>query len=156
MTKEDKYIACMREIDIRLEKGGDIISDLGNISAILKKRLDYFWIGFYFLKNDQLVLGPFQGTPACVFLQIGKGVCGTCAENGETIIVPDVGAFPDHVACDLHSKSEIVIPLYDTNECMRGVFDIDSTELDAFDLIDKTYLEQIAEKVKPLWPASLS
>ena len=146
----------MREIDIRLEKGGDLISDLGNIGAILNKRLPYFWIGFYFIKKDRLVLGPFQGTPACVFLQIGKGVCGTCAKKGETLIVPDVNAFPGHVACDLQSKSEIVVPMYDANEILRGVLDLDSTELDAFDLIDKSYLEQIAEKVKNLWPDVLS
>lgn len=153
MTKEEKYLACMREIDIRLEKGGDLISDLGNISAVLKLRLDYFWIGFYLIKKNQLVLGPFQGTPACVYLKIGTGVCGTCAEKGETLIVPDVNAFPGHVACDLNSKSEIVIPMYDINERIRAVFDIDSTEIDAFDSIDKTYLEQIADKVKHLWPA---
>jgi len=105
MTKTEKYIAAIREIEIRLEKGGDLIADLCNVAAVLKKRLAFFWIGFYLLKNNQLVLGPFQGSPACVFLKIGEGVCGTCADQRDTLIVPDVHQFPGHVACDPNSKS---------------------------------------------------
>ncbi|NQT26239.1 GAF domain-containing protein, partial [candidate division KSB1 bacterium] len=113
MDKKAKYIASLREIDIRLEKGGDLIADLGNIAAVLKKRHPFFWVGFYFVQDDQLVLGPFQGTPACVFLEMGDGVCATCAKEKKTIIVPDVHKFPGHVACDPKSKSEIVVPFFD-------------------------------------------
>ena len=151
MTKEDKYVASLREIEIRLSKGGDLIADLGNIAAILKKRLGFFWVGFYFLKNNRLVLGPFQGTPACVFLPMGKGVCGTSALKKETLIVPDVHLFPDHIPCDPNSKSEIVVPLFNTNSTLRGVLDVDSDEVDAFDEVDKIYLEKIGEMIKKCW-----
>jgi len=151
MTKEGKYVASLREIEIRLPKGGDLVADLGNIAAVLKKRLGFFWVGFYFLKDNRLVLGPFQGTPACVFLPIGKGVCGTSAAKRETLIVPDVHVFPDHIPCDPNSKSEIVVPLFDANDVLRGVLDVDSDEFDLFDEVDKIYLEKIGKKIKQCW-----
>jgi len=113
MTKSDNYLACIREIETRLKKGGDLIADLGNVTAIIKKRLDFFWVGFYLYRNNQLVLGPFQGTPACVFLPLDNGVCGACATRGETIIVENVHDFPGHIACDPNSKSEIVVPVFE-------------------------------------------
>ncbi len=151
MTKEDKYIVSLREIEIRLSKGGDLIADLGNITAVLKKRLGFFWVGFYFLKENRLVLGPFQGTPACVFLPIGKGVCGTSALKKETLIVSDIHVFPGHIPCDPNSKSEIVVPLFDANDVLRGVLDVDSDEFDLFDEVDKIYLEKIGERIKQCW-----
>ncbi len=151
MTKTEKYIAAVREIEIRLEKGGDFIADLGNVATVLKKRLRFFWVGFYLLKNNQLVLGPFQGSPACVFLTIGEGVCGTCAEQGKTMIVPDVHHFPGHVACDSNSKSEIVIPLFDQNQSIRGVLDVDSDRQNDFDKADRENLEKIGELLKSRW-----
>jgi L-methionine (R)-S-oxide reductase len=151
VTKEEKYIASIREIEIRLERGGDLIADLGNVAAVLKKRMGFFWVGFYFYRENHLVLGPFQGTPACVFLAIAKGVCGTCAQKKETILVPDVHRFPGHVACDPNSKSEIVIPLFDASGSLRGVLDADSDVLDAFDDVDKIYLEKIGKLIEPCW-----
>jgi GAF domain-containing protein len=151
MTKADKYLASLREIEVRLEKGGDLTADLGNIAAILKKRLDFFWIGFYYVRGDRLVLGPFQGTPACVFLPAGEGVCGTCAAKRETIIVPDVHAFPGHIACDAGSRSEIVVPLFDEGGVLRGVLDVDSDKPDMFDDVDRVNLEAVASRIKPFW-----
>lgn len=152
MNKADRYLACMREMRIRLEKGGNLIADLGNIAAILKKRMDhYFWVGFYFIEDDRLVLGPFQGTPACVFLKKGSGVCGTCASEQKTILVPDVRQFPGHVACDPLSQSEIVVPLFDLKGNLKAVLDVDSSMANAFDQVDQTHLEQIALEIQPLW-----
>ena len=151
MNKQDRYTAALREIDVRLEKGGDLIADLGNISAVLKKRLDFFWIGFYFLEGNRLILGPFQGTPACVFLPVGEGVCGTCAEKKETLLVPDVHVFPGHIACDAASRSEIVVPLFDEKGALRGVLDADSDTPDAFDDVDRISLEALAQKIKRFW-----
>ena len=152
MDKKDKYLACQREIQIRLEKGGNLVADLGNVAAVLKKRMNhYFWAGFYFIEDDRLVLGPFQGTPACVFLQKNKGVCAACVKEQKTILVPDVHQFPGHVACDPNSQSEIVVPVFDENDNLRAVLDIDSSELNAFDKIDQTCLEAIADDLKSIW-----
>lgn len=148
MTKEEKYIACLREIDIRLQKGGDLIADLGNIAAVLKKRMShYFWVGFYFLKNEQLVLGPFQGTPACVFLNLEIGVCAACVREKKVILVSNVHEFPGHVACDPHSRSEIVVPVFDNDKNLFAVLDIDSSELNAFDEVDEKYLKLVCDKI---------
>jgi L-methionine (R)-S-oxide reductase len=151
LTRTEKYIAALREIEIRLEKGGDFIADLGNIAAVLKKRLGFFWVGFYLIKDNRLVLGPFQGSPACVFLDIGEGVCGTCVKKKKTLIVPDVNQFPGHVACDPNSKSEMVIPLFDQNQSIRGVLDVDSNRQNDFDEVDQKYLEKIGELLMPRW-----
>ena len=151
MTKRDCYTAALREIDVRLEKGGDLTADLGNVTAVLKKRLGFFWIGIYFLKSDRLVLGPFQGTPACVFLPLGEGVCGTSAARKETLVVPDVHRFRGHIACDAASKSEIVVPLFDEAGNLRGMLDADSDEPDAFDEVDRECLEKLALRIQPLW-----
>lgn len=151
MTKTDTYTAALREIKIRLEKGGNLIADMGNVAAVLKKHLGFFWVGFYLLKQNQLVLGPFQGSPACVFLDVGKGVCGTCVEKKKTLIVPDVHQFTGHVACDPASKSEIAVPLFNQEEIVHGVLDVDSDRLNDFDGIDQKYLEKIGGLFKNLW-----
>jgi len=151
MTKQDLYTASIREIEIRLAKGGDLIADLGNTAAALFKRLDFFWLGFYFVRGDKLVLGPFQGAPACVFLQMGKGVCSACVTERKTIIVPDVHLFPGHVACDPASKSEIAVPIFDAQGRVAAVLDVDSDKLDMFDETDRLNLEAVGEMLKPLW-----
>ena len=151
MTKQDLYTACLREIDIRLEKGGDLIADLGNVAAILQKRMGFYWTGFYLVKNDRLVLGPFQGTPACVFLDCGKGVCGAAVEKHKTIRVPDVHTFEGHVACDPKSKSEIAVPCFDEDNKLRAVLDVDSDQINHFDDIDRINLEEAAKRIRYIW-----
>lgn len=151
MSKEDRYIASLREIDVRLQKGGDLTADLGNVAAVLKKRLQYFWIGFYMVRGDRLVLGPFQGTPACVFLPTGQGVCGSCALNRETTLVSDVEKFPDHIACDANSKSELCVPLFDGSGSVRAVLDMDSEKLNDFDATDVKYCERLAARLTGIW-----
>jgi GAF domain-containing protein len=121
----------------------DRIANLANASALLWQELaDLNWAGFYLLKQGELVLGPFQGKPACVRIAIGRGVCGTAAQQRRTIVVPNVHEFPDHIACDSASNSEIVVPLIKNNELL-GVLDIDSPSLNRFDDQDRVGLEQI-------------
>jgi L-methionine (R)-S-oxide reductase len=152
MTKEKNYIAAIREIGIRLQKGGDFYADLCNVTAVLKKHLDHvYWIGFYFLKDSRLVLGPFQGTPACVFIETGKGVCASCVREKRVIIVPDVRTFEGHIACDPVSKSEIAIPCFDRNRRLRAVLDLDSDSPDSFDEIDRKNLEKVTQCLNELW-----
>jgi GAF domain-containing protein len=151
LKKEDSYLAAMREIEIRLQNGGDTIADLGNISAVLKKRLKFFWVGFYFYRGNHLVLGPFQGTPACTFLSVENGVCASCVKLKKPIIVPDVRQFQGHIACDPDSRSEIAVPLYDHNEELRGVLDIDSDRVNAFDDVDRSCIEKIEKIIRSCW-----
>ncbi len=151
MSKQEQYIASLREIGVRLEKGGDLIGDLGNTAAVLKKRLGFFWVGFYFVNGNRLVLGPFQGTPACVFLPFSKGVCGTCASKKQTIIVPDVRAFSGHIACDPDSRSEIAVPVFDSEGRLKAVLDADSNRPDAFDETDRHYLEKVVQTIGSRW-----
>lgn len=152
MTKQQRYTAACREIEIRLEKGGDFISDLGNITAVLKKRFTAFsWIGFYFYRDAHLILGPFQGPPACVVLEMNHGVCGTCAAELKSIIVPDVSLFPGHIACDPNSRSEIVIPCFNIENRLAAVLDVDSDQPDSFDETDQINLEQLCERLQTIW-----
>lgn len=120
------------------------VSVLANTSSALRQAFGFFWVGFYIVKNDILILGPFQGDIACSRIRKGKGVCGTAWEKAETIVVEDVDKFPGHIACSSASKSEIVVPLLCGNE-VRAVLDIDSDQLATFDETDKFYLEQVAE-----------
>jgi len=152
MTKQDRYTAAIHEIKIRLAKGGDLTADWGNTAAVLAKRQNFFWIGFYFVREDKLVLGPFQGKPACVFLPFGKGVCYACMTERKTILVPDVGLFPGHIACDSASKSEIAVPLFDGEGRVIAVLDVDSDQLDAFDQTDRENLETVGRILESLWP----
>lgn len=122
------------------------ITTLANTSALLNMYLeDINWVGFYLLKKDELILGPFQGKPACTNIKVGKGVCGTCILNKETIIVKDVHEFKGHIACDFASNSEICIPLYDKYNNLYGLLDIDSPILNRFNAIDKENLENICK-----------
>lgn len=145
MTKQEQYELLIPQIAGLIEGETDEVSVQANISAILKENLKcFFWIGFYEVRDNELRLGPFQGSVACYRIPYGKGVCGTAWEEGKTIIVPDVEAFPGHIACSSLSRSEIVVPVFDTMGKCRCVIDVDSVELGSFDDTDKKYLEQIA------------
>jgi GAF domain-containing protein len=142
-TKEEKYIELIPQIKALLDGETDAIANMANICAALKYGMDFFWVGFYLVKKDQLVLGPFQGPVACTRINSGKGVCGTSWLKKETIIVDDVETFPGHIACSSLSKSEIVLPLLDQQNTVTGVLDVDSDSLNYFDNIDELYLTKI-------------
>ncbi len=146
-SKEEQYQALIPQIKALLDGEPDLIANLANIAAALKEQFGWFWIGFYLVKNDQLVLGPFQGPVACTRIAKGRGVCGTSWATAKTLIVPDVEKFPGHIACSSLSKSEIVIPLFH-NVQVVGVLDVDSSELDSFDTTDQLYLEQIVQLIQ--------
>lgn len=141
-TKEEKYQILFPQIKAIVDGEEDLVANLANIAACLKFTFEWLWVGFYLVKKDELVLGPFQGPIACTRIKKGKGVCGTAWEKEETIIVADVENFPGHIACSSLSKSEIVVPLFRNEECI-GVLDVDSEALSAFDETDKKYLEKI-------------
>lgn len=141
-TKEEQYKSLIPQIDGLLYGETDFIANLANVCAALKEQFNWFWVGFYLVKNDELVLGPFQGPVACTRIKKGKGVCGASWQQAETIIVPNVDEFPGHIACASASKSEIVLPLIKNGEVI-GVFDVDSEFLNHFDETDKLYLEQV-------------
>jgi L-methionine (R)-S-oxide reductase len=145
--KKEQYKSLIPQIEALLYGETDLVANLANISAALKEQFKWFWVGFYMVKGDELVLGPFQGPVACTRITKGKGVCGAAWERGDTLIVPDVDAFPGHIACSSLSRSEIVIPIYHHNQVV-GVLDVDSEELDQFDQIDAQYLEQIIKLIQ--------
>lgn len=148
-SKEEQYQNLIPQIQGLISGEEDLIANLGNISAALKEQFGFFWVGFYLVKNDELVLAPFQGPVACTRIKKGRGVCGAAWERCETLVVPDVEKFPGHIACSSLSKSEIVLPLKKGNEIV-GVLDVDSEHLNHFDAIDATYLEQIVAMIE--WP----
>ncbi|MEA3307294.1 MAG: GAF domain-containing protein [Elusimicrobiota bacterium] len=143
--KENIYISLIKEIKALTDGESDLIANLSNISAALKRAFDFYsWTGFYFLKNEELVLGPFQGNPACIRIKLGKGVCGICAAEKKAMIVGDVTKFPGHIACDADTKSEIVIPILKDGE-LKAVLDIDSYEKGSFSEIDEKHLKEVSE-----------
>lgn len=148
-SKEEKYTTLYNQIVALTEGESDIIANMANISAMIHETFGFWWTGFYRVCNDPgvpkgiLVLGPFQGPLACSRIPYGRGVCGTAWAKGETIIVPDVDKFPGHIACSSASKSEIVVPIFDRNDNITAVLDIDSEELDKFDDCDRIWLEKI-------------
>ena len=146
MNKEEKYELLVAQIKALVEGEDDAISVMANVSAAIQETMSFFWTGFYIDRDGELHLGPFQGSVACFRIPHGKGVCGTAYERRETVIVPDVEAFPGHIACSSLSRSEIVVPLIN-NQQVKAVLDIDSTELNTFDATDQKYLEMIAEIV---------
>ena len=141
-NKVEQYQNLIPQIKGLLTGEPDLIANLANITAALKEQFGWFWIGFYIVKNDELVLGPFQGPVACTRIKKGRGVCGTSWAKAETLMVPDVEQFPGHIACSSLSKSEIVVPLIKEG-IVWGVLDVDSSTLDQFDATDKLYLEDI-------------
>ncbi|AWI13131.1 MULTISPECIES: GAF domain-containing protein [Bacillaceae] len=142
--KEEQFNLVVKQLTALIEDEDNMIANLSNASALLNQFLERInWVGFYLWdeEKNELVLGPFQGLPACVRIPFGKGVCGTAAEKRETLVVPDVNQFPGHIACDANSQSEIVIPMI-KNDQLIGVLDIDSPEVNRFDEIDKKKLEE--------------
>ncbi|MCL7989371.1 GAF domain-containing protein [Sphingobacterium sp. lm-10] len=143
-TKEEQYQALIPQIKALIEYEQDFIANMANLAAALKEQFDFFWVGFYLVKNEELVLAPFQGPVACTRIAYNRGVCGTSWARQETLIVPDVEAFPGHIACSSLSRSEIVLPMMYEGRCV-GVLDVDSAELDSFDAIDAQYLQEMID-----------
>ena len=146
-TREEQYQSLIPQIRALVEGEPDQIANMANVCAALKSQFEWLWIGFYLVREDELVLGPFQGPVACTRIGYGKGVCGTAWARAETILVPDVEKFPGHIACSSLSRSEIVVPLL-REDLVFGVLDVDSDEPDSFDEIDRTYLEEIVGLLK--------
>ena len=141
-TKEDQYKTLIPQIESLVAGETDVVANLSNIAAALKQTFDFFWVGFYLVKDNALVLGPFQGPIACTRIGFGKGVCGASWKEKKVLLVPDVEQFPGHIACSSASKSEIVLPAFKNNE-VALVLDVDSDELNDFDATDEIYLNQI-------------
>jgi L-methionine (R)-S-oxide reductase len=146
-TKEAQYIALIPQIAALVEGEKHLIANLANVTAALKQQFGWLWVGFYQVKGEQLILGPFQGPVACTRINKGRGVCGTSWAESKTIIVPDVSKFSGHIACSSASKSEIVIPILVHGDVV-AVLDVDSDKLDDFDAVDQTYLEEIIGLIK--------
>lgn len=144
MTKQQTYETILPQIRSLVSGETDLTANMANVSAVLHDAFDFWWVGFYLVRDEQLVLGPFQGPVACTRIPFNRGVCGTAWAKAETIVVPDVHLFPGHIACSSLSQSEIVVPLIRDNQVF-AVLDIDSCDLNAFDDTDRHYLEQIAK-----------
>lgn len=149
MTKEEQYRELLELVKSYIDGETCEVSVLANAAALLHEAMAprYFWTGFYMVDGEELVLGPFQGPAACYRIRLGRGVCGTAWKEKRTLVVPDVEEFPGHIACSSLSRSEIVVPLLDSNGNVKAVLDIDSRELAAFDDTDAHWLEQIAEAI---------
>ncbi|REE01607.1 GAF domain-containing protein [Marinoscillum furvescens] len=145
-SKEEQYESLIPQIEALISGEDDLIANMANISAALRTGMGFFWVGFYLVKDEQLVLGPFQGPIACTRIRKGKGVCGAAWEKAQTIVVEDVDAFPGHIACSSDSKSEIVVPIMKGEEVI-GVLDVDSDQLSAFDDTDRVYLERLMKSL---------
>lgn len=148
-SKAERYKTLIPQIKSLIDGEPDLIANLSNIAAALKQTMNFFWVGFYLVNHNQLVLGPFQGPVACTRIDLGKGVCGTSWKEKKTIVVPDVDQFPGHIACSGASKSEIVLPAFKDNEVML-VLDVDSDVLNDFDDIDKEELEKLMRIIEPM------
>ncbi len=136
------YRTLLPQIKALVEGEEDPVANMANVAAALREALGFFWVGFYLVRGNELVLGPFQGTIACTRIQKGKGVCGHAWSTGESIVVPDVDAFPGHIACSSLSRSEIVVPLIKNGE-VSGVLDVDSDRLNDFDAVDEAALNEL-------------
>lgn len=145
-SKEEQYALLTKQIEALISGESDLIANMGNIAAALKEQFNFWWVGFYLVRDteqgEQLVLGPFQGPVACTRIDYGRGVCGSSWQQEQTLIVPDVTKFPGHIACSSFSSSEIVLPLMKNGECI-GVLDVDSEHLNHFDDVDARYLKKI-------------
>lgn len=142
MIKEEKYRTLLLQAQSLIDGEMDEIARMANLSALIHQAFGFWWTGFYRVRGDELVLGPFQGPLACTRIKKGRGVCGTAWKEQRTIIVPDVEQFPGHIACSSESQSEIVVPVWRDKEIV-AVLDIDSRDLNTFDTIDQHYLEQV-------------
>jgi GAF domain-containing protein len=141
-TKEEIYQALLPQVEALITGEQDLVANLANIAAALREAFGFFWVGFYVVQGQELVLGPFQGPIACTRIAYGRGVCGTAWKEQKTQLVPDVEAFPGHIACSSASKSEIVVPAFQNEEVFL-VLDVDSDLLDDFDAVDQRYLEAL-------------
>ena len=141
-SKEEIYLALLPQVEALISGEQDLVANLANIAAALREAFGFFWVGFYVVQGQELVLGPFQGPIACTRIAFGRGVCGTAWKEKKTQLVPDVEAFPGHIACSSASKSEIVVPAFQDGEVFL-VLDVDSDRLDDFDAVDQRYLEDL-------------
>jgi GAF domain-containing protein len=149
-TKEEKYKELFPQIRALVEDEPDFVANMANFCAALKHGMNFYWVGFYLVQQNELVLGPFQGPIACTRIPKGKGVCGTSWLKNETIIVEDVDQFPGHIACSSASRSEIVLPLYFHSGEFAGVLDVDSDHLATFDSTDQDWLEKLLQLLTPV------
>ncbi len=150
-SRSEQYESLLPQIKSLIEDEPDLIANLANVAAVLKEAFGFFWVGFYLMKEGELVLGPFQGPLACTRIALGRGVCGASAERRETLVVPDVELFPGHIACSSLSRSEIVVPMLG-GDVVFGVLDVDSEHLAHFDAVDAKWLEiLVAELVRHHW-----
>ena len=147
MEKEKHYQELAKQISALVEGETDSISVMANVSAAIHEAMGFFWTGFYVVKGDELRLGPFQGSVACMHIPYSRGVCGTAWQRKATVIVPDVEEFPGHIACSSLSRSEIVVPVFDASNNVTAVLDIDSRELNTFDEVDQHWLEKIVSEI---------
>lgn len=142
-SKEEQYLSLLPQIEGLIAGEVDLTANLANVCAALKAQFNFFWVGFYVVKGDELVLGPFQGPVACTRIAKGRGVCGQAWQHKQVMLVPDVDAFPGHIACSSLSKSEVVIPLFGADDEVKAVLDVDSDRLNDFDEIDIKYLSKL-------------
>jgi L-methionine (R)-S-oxide reductase len=147
-SRKEIYDSVVPQIEALISVESDLTANLANIAAALKEAFNFFWVGFYLKKENQLVLGPFQGPIACTRIHFNRGVCGHCYTTKATIIVPDVEAFPNHIACSSASKSEIVLPAFDENGDVFLVLDVDSDVLNDFSDVDRVGLEQVMRMIE--------
>lgn len=147
LDKKERYEVLIPQIASLVEGETDVIANLSNVVAALRQSMGFFWVGFYLVKENQLVLGPFQGPIACTRINFGKGVCGTTWKEKKTIVVPDVEQFPGHIACSSDSKSEVVLPAFKGGE-VALILDVDSDKLNDFDETDVIYLEKVMRIVE--------
>ncbi len=145
-SKEEKYQELIPQLTALISGESDLIANLANVSAGLKEAFGFLWVGFYLVKNEELVLGPFQGPVACTRIQKGTGVCGCSWQQAKTLVVPDVSKFDGHIACSSLSQSEIVVPIFKSNEVI-AILDLDSKELNTFDEVDANYLSLLMNEI---------
>ncbi|MGL5889495.1 MAG: GAF domain-containing protein [Bacteroidia bacterium] len=146
-SRSEKYESLLPQIIALTTGETDFVANLANVAGALRQTFGFFWVGFYLVKNDELVLGPFQGPVACTRIRKGKGVCGTAWNENRIVLVPDVEAFPGHIACSSESKSEIVVPLHNVSGTVIGVLDVDSDMLNDFDETDALFLGKLAQHI---------
>ena len=147
MNKDEKYALLSEQIGALIAGETDQVAVMANVAAAIHHEMGFFWTGFYCVKNNELVLGPFQGPVACMHIPYGKGVCGTAWKEATTQVVPDVELFPGHIACSSLSRSEIVVPVFSEGGDVKAVLDIDSKDLATFDDVDRKWLEKICAKL---------
>jgi L-methionine (R)-S-oxide reductase len=148
--KDQKYKALLPQLKALIDGEPDLVANLANITAALRETFGWWWVGFYWVKNNELVLGPFQGPIACTRITCGRGVCGTAWKEAKSLFVPDVDAFPGHIACSSSSVSEIVVPIFDLTGTVVGVLDVDSERFDVLDETDVRCLEELSRIVSTI------